>query len=306
MFALQVRIAQFLEALLYVAVARWIVPGAWRPFAIAGLVVAGFLAARLALVLASMGIGWLLRSPREPRDRIGALRAIAMVAGEWRALLAANLVDIPWERRRLRADPAPEPGAGIPVLLVHGYFANRGYLRPLVRRLESRNVAAVFVPNFPATGARIEVFEAAIAAAIERITTGTGQPKVVLVGHSMGGLAARACVARGGGTKVARLVTIGAPHHGTALAAFGAGENTAQMARGSAFLAELERLENEDGPAVPALSLYSPHDNMVVPQASSRLAWARNVALPGYGHIALAGCEEVAQLVVEEIRAAAR
>ncbi len=44
------------------------------------------------------------------------------------------------------------------------------------------------------------------------IEAATGASQVVLVGHSMGGLVARAYLRRYGGAKVRRLITIGTPH----------------------------------------------------------------------------------------------
>ena len=55
--------------------------------------------------------------------------------------------------------------------------------------------------------------------------------QMVLIGHSMGGLVARACMRRYGAKGVAKLIALGSPHHGTRLARFGPGRN-AQLLRG--------------------------------------------------------------------------
>jgi triacylglycerol lipase len=187
--------------------------------------------------------------------------------------------------------------------MVHGYFSNRGYFRPLVRALESQGVGPIFTPNFPAAFASIEDFVACLEREIDAIASATGQ-RVVLVCHSMGGLAARAYLCRHGAARVAKLVTIASPHHGTLHAYFGAGANARQMQRGSRFLAEVCAKEAERAPQCPVTSIYSPHDNLVAPQETSRLAWAKNVALPGFGHLDILRSPRLAAAVLEELREA--
>jgi len=58
-----------------------------------------------------------------------------------------------------------------------------------------------------------------VATAIDRIVTGTGAEKVVIIAHSMGGLASRAAIQlRGRSAKVAALITLGTPHLGSPFA----------------------------------------------------------------------------------------
>jgi triacylglycerol esterase/lipase EstA (alpha/beta hydrolase family) len=102
----------------------------------------------------------------------------------------------------------------------------------------------------------------------------------------MGGLAARAWMRACPGTRVARLVTLGTPHHGTVLANLGLGANAVQMRRDSPWLQALEAAETGDQRA-RIVSIYTHHDNIVAPQDSSELAGARNVAFGGVGHVAL-------------------
>jgi hypothetical protein len=55
---------------------------------------------------------------------------------------------------------------------------------------------------------------------------------------------------------------------------------------------------------VPITSIWSRHDSMVAPQASSVLGSAENIALVGVAHNALLGDREVRELVVRELRSA--
>jgi pimeloyl-ACP methyl ester carboxylesterase len=246
--------------------------------------------------------GWLLRSARAPQDRLGPRATVGYVLGEYRALLADNLVNLPFDRLVLRADATSAGGGGIPVVLVHGYFSNRGFFRRLVPALEAAGVGPVFTPDFTVLLRTIEHFAAELHEEIERVVAATGSARVVLVCHSMGGLAARRYRADHGDARIARLVTIATPHHGTAMAAMGAGANARQMKPGSAFLRALEHHESAGPPAFPVLSIYSPHDNLVSPQATSVLAWARNLALPGLGHVAILGSQRLFAALRDELR----
>jgi pimeloyl-ACP methyl ester carboxylesterase len=219
-------------------------------------------------------------------------------------MLANNLAWLPFERLVLRADPPLAPDARIPVILVHGYLSNRGTLYDLARALDGAGVGPVFVPSLPAIFAPIEEFAAHLDGVLRAVTSATGQPKAILVCHSMGGLIARWHIARHGAGQVAGVVTLGSPHHGTALAPLGTGSNARQMRRGSGFLQGLARKEAGSGPGCPFLSVYTVHDNLVAPQDSSRLPWARNVAIHGVGHLAMLADPRLHREVFDALAAA--
>lgn len=300
--------ANLVRAALAAEFAAWTVLGAWLlrrrdwgPVEVLAGIAAGALGVRLVLVCASLGLSWLARSPRGPAERLGIAASLALVGGEWRAMLANNFLWLPFERTVLRADPPPAPCALAPVILVHGYLSNRGTLCGLARALDAAGVAPVFVPSLPAVFAPVETFAAHLAEVVEEVVAASGQPRVILVCHSMGGLAARAYLREHGPARVAGLVSLGSPHHGTALAAMAAGANGRQMRRDSEFLRGLERAEGEAGPGCEALSIYTVHDNLVAPQDSSRLAWARNVSVHGVAHVAMLLDARVHRAVLGEI-----
>ncbi len=120
----------------------------------------------------------------------------------------------------------------------------------------------------------------------------------------MGGLAARAYLRAQGPARVAKLITLGTPHHGTRTAPLGLGANARQMEPRSVWLESLARGESSAAAAVPVTSIYSSDDNVIVPRESSVLDDAKNVRLSGIGHVSLAFSAPVRDMVLAEIAAA--
>lgn len=298
MLARIVRVALLVELVAWAALGGWLGAG---PLALAALVVAGPAALRLALVAASFALARHWGSPHEPREEIGFGAGAAMVAGEWLAMLANNFAWLPFENAVLRPDPPPAPQGAPPVILVHGYFSNRGTLCRLAEALDRAGAGPIIVPSLPAVVAPIETFAAHLDRVVGEVTQASGQGRAILVCHSMGGLVARTYLQAHGAGRIAGIVTLGSPHHGSALAVLGSGENGRQMRPGSDFLRRLGEGESSSAPGVPFLSVFTAHDNLVAPQESSRLAWARNLRISGVGHLAMLADARVHRAVGEEI-----
>jgi pimeloyl-ACP methyl ester carboxylesterase len=298
MLARIVRVALLVELVAWTALGAWLGAG---PLALAALVVAGPMALRLAIIAASFGLARHWGSPRAPGEETGIAAGLVMVADEWLAMLANNFAWLPFEHSVLRPDPPLAPQATAPVILVHGYFSNRGTLCRLAEALDAAGAGPVFVPSLPAVVAPIEEFSAHLDSVVRQLTQASGQAKAILVCHSMGGLVARACLRAHGADRIAGIVTLGSPHHGSALAVLGSGENGRQMRPGSEFLRGLEAGESAAAPGVPLLSVFTAHDNLVAPQESSRLPWARNVRVAGVGHLAMLADPRVHRAVADEI-----
>lgn len=303
MLAHWIRLTLLLELAVYSALGAWLhFALEWGVPALAAGAVGLALGGRFALVCFTGFVAWRHCSPRAPEDCIELPGVVRYLVGEYRALLLDNFCYLPWESTVLRPDPPVQPTDRVPVLLVHGYMSNRGYFRPLVRWLEAQGVGPIHVPNFPVLFTSIEHFAAELHQAIERVASGCGQARVIVVCHSMGGLAARHYRQERGEGRIAKLITIASPHHGTALAAAGLGLNARQMCPDCEFLRALEAAEARETPGIATLSIYSPHDNLVSPQDTSRLPWARNIAIPGLGHIDILSSERMFRVLLEELR----
>lgn len=201
------------------------------------------------------------------------------------------------------------PGAqGLPVLLIHGYACNSGYWLPMSKLLTRARISHYGIDLEP-PGAPIDDFVPQVRAAVQRLCAAAGSAQVVIVGHSMGGLVARAylrdCAQRGAAPRVARVITLGTPHHGTALAHFGPGSNAAQMRRDSAWLAALAASEANTQRTLIS-SIYSVHDNIIAPQDSSELPGARNLVFGAIGHVALGRHPAILRCALKEIETAAQ
>jgi predicted alpha/beta hydrolase family esterase len=240
-------------------------------------------------------VAWIWRSPRPPPRQIGLAASVALYASEARAI-TRNGPRMAFSWWRLR-DPSPAPAAA-PVLLLHGVLCNSAVWRDWIPGLAARGLGPVYTLSYGPPLSSVELFAEEAAAKIDAILAATGARKVALVGHSMGGLVARAYLRRYGGAKAHCLVTIGTPHHGSMHAWLFPGICLAQMRPGSAWLSELNRDESLGAPAV---SIWSWHDSMVAPQTSSRLLGATNIELIGIGHNALLGDPRVFALVAAEL-----
>jgi len=303
MVASYIRFSLLAELVAYVAVANWLhFLYGWKYSFLAALCVGAAVCGRLVMVMITAAIGFAHRSPREKSHHISPRGAVAMVLREWGAVLMNNFYRFPFPTLAVRRDPRPVRDGRIPIVMIHGYFSNRGYFGPLVRALEARGVGPIYTPSFPAAFTSIEHYVERLADYIEQLAAASGAAQVILVGHSMGGLAARAYICAHGAGRVKKLVTIASPHNGTVHARFGSGANAKQMQRASEFLTALCRKEGEKGPECGATSIYSPHDNLVAPQDTSRLPWARNIAVPGRGHVDILASERLATLVAKELR----
>lgn len=255
----------------------------------------------LALALALVPAGFALV--------IGAEFLAGVVLGDrhWRGIVRAWLGEVGASMRTfLFAVPLlggrelrSHDGTRLPVVLVHGYFCNRAVWRPFARHLADAGhplLAVNLEPAFGSIDTRVPIIARAVAAA------GAGQRPVVLVGHSMGGLAIRAYLREAGHEGIAGVITLGTPHRGTRAAALGHSLDARQMRRGSDWLARLEAHEAQAAGKPPFCIVITGNDNIVYPQDEQVLPGARVLRLHGVGHLGLLYRPAVWRLVETEIR----
>jgi triacylglycerol lipase len=287
--------AQRLTVLLLLAVSLlWFVSRAWNGQWLAA-VLGVFLLLNLQALILTVEFFVLLplvnRGDAAPRPNFWqVLRAW------WRESLTGHAV-FSWHqpfRSGLHADSLDDAAAGRrAVVLVHGFYCNRGLWNGWIRRLTALQVPFVAVTLEPPL-ASIDDYVETIDEAVNRALAVTGLPPV-LVGHSMGGLAIRAWWRARGEAADDRLdsvITIGSPHQGTFTARLAKGLNAQQMRLGSAWL---DALAQSESPARRArfTCFYSHCDNIAMPASTGALPGADNRHVEGQPHVALAFAPEV-------------
>ncbi len=188
-----------------------------------------------------------------------------------------------------------------PVLLVHGILCNGAIWGPLRRRLAAEGFDRVGVMDLEPLFADIEAHAVTVEQRLRAMQADSGGAPVVIVAHSMGGLVARAALRLIGPGVIGRIVTLGTPHHGTAIACRVPLVPTRQMCPNSLWLRQLND-EQEGALGVPVTTLYSREDTLVAPARSAELAGARVVPVDGLGHLGLAVSPRVLERVLEELR----
>lgn len=233
-------------------------------------------------------------------------------AGDWppatRGPLAHGLrtaaVEMAWMARIYlwehcwRAAPsrwcADDPRA--PLLLVHGFLCNGAVWIPFARHLHGRSFASVSLePSYRHFERQLEDLHAAVLALAEK----SGRARVTLVGHSMGGLLARAYAQRHP-ERLAAVVCVAAPHHGTLLADYIYGVEAGPPSARCQWLAAVNRADGERI-GVPSLNLWSADDNIVIPARSAQLAHTPERTLHGHGHMAAIAAASACATLIHSI-----
>jgi hypothetical protein len=251
-----------------------------RTTAAFAVVPAVFLLLQLLLVAVSIFLGRVLTRS-------------ALAAFPWRVLFSespAFLVEKlamsvePWLRW---SENPPAPGAGDqrPVLLIHGVLCNRAIWRGLQRKLHTAGYSPVRALNLAPLFADLDEYARQVAKELSSMRAEARGARVAIIGHSMGGLVARAAAVRDVAEAVSCIVTLGTPHHGSVLARFVPGAAARQMLPGSAWLKQLNVIPRSE--SVPITTIYSMDDNHVAPATSAELAGATPRAVAGLGHFGL-------------------
>jgi triacylglycerol esterase/lipase EstA (alpha/beta hydrolase family) len=238
-----------------------------------------------------------------PRARLGQLlrswlreMATFVAVFMWRQPFRTDAVaDVPPGTRAL---PGSDAGARRGVVLVHGFCCNRAMWNPWLERLRAKGIPTTTVNLEPVFGS-ISAYPPIVEDAVRRMTEAIGQPPV-LVGHSMGGLAARAWLRVAGPGAIDRVhhvVTIGTPHHGTWVGRLAPARNAREMALDSVWLRGLR--EGEAPGLYRRFTCFWSHcDNIVFPASTATLPGADNRHIPGVAHVDLINVSEVFAEVV--------
>ena len=191
----------FWQCLGYAAVSAWLVwVWQWQ----AWWLLVGWLALPL-LMVSAWTAKLTLRS--RPQGAVGWAWWRAMAGESW-SIYRLFVWSMPWVRSASQLLMPIAPASGLPVLLIHGYCCNYGVWRDLAPCLQALGHTVLAI-NLEPLFCSIDDYAPQVEQAVAQLRAQTGQQRVALVGHSMGGLVIRAWMRVYGDTQVAVAVTLG-------------------------------------------------------------------------------------------------
>jgi triacylglycerol lipase len=246
-----------------------------------------------------------LRAATRPETIPGQAREVASLA------ITAALWPFGWVdrglhelRRSLEEDP---DGIRTPVLLVHGYGANKSNWFFVERSLRDAGFGVIHALNYNPLRADVPRLAEACVQRAHDLMAHAATDRVHLVGHSLGGVVARYAVQVAGLEQAATCVTVVAPNRGAPLARFALRGTGAQLAPGSAVL---RRLSTSARPMRTRFVAYYSNLDMLVPGRRAMIAEVelepRNLLIKDEGHVSILLSRRLANSIAEELLASER
>lgn len=201
----------------------------------------------------------------------------------------------------LRDDPDT---ADIPVVLVHGYVHNRSAFTVLSHQLRRAGFRYVHGLNYNPLRSDIAEIAGMLAIEVDRVREVTGSPRVMLVGHSMGGIVARYYTQELAAPEtVDTVITLASPHRGTYTTYLAPGPAARDLQPGSRLIRRLK--ESARPSATRWIAYWSDLDFFVTPTEHAKIVHpaldATNRRLSTTGHLSVLMSREVTSGVVDQL-----
>jgi triacylglycerol lipase len=220
--------------------------------------------------------------------RVAALLALLTVAACSDSPLSPLAPTSPDFARGGRPKPPKPAPTHDPILFIHGYNGNSATWSTMVARFKADGWTDAELVNWSYNFRQSNATTATeIQQKVDAILSATGATKVDIITHSMGPLSARYYIRnRGGDGKVDALVSLGGANHGTTTASFCFDVSCVEMRPNSAFLADLNSIDETWGSPRYA-TWWSDCDEVINPNSSALLAGASNTQTACISHSAL-------------------
>lgn len=204
------------------------------------------------------------------------------------------------------------PGASpsTPVLLVHGFMANKSNWTFVERALRDVGFDRIHALNYSARRADVAELADVCVLRAHEVMAATGADRIHLVGHSLGGLVIRKAVQSGRLPEAASVVTVASPHGGVDLAKLTGltrSRNTIarQLRPGSEFLRTMWA-EAVPMPDTRFVAYYSNLDLLVTGRRAMILEpalSATNILMKDHGHLSVMLAPSLARSIAHEFGA---
>lgn len=200
----------------------------------------------------------------------------------------------------------PAPLRPTPVLLVHGFAANKSNWTFLQRDLRAAGYGHVHALNYNPFRADIPAIAERCVERARTLMEAAGADGVHVVGHSLGGLVARYAVQIGGLEEARTCVTVASPHQGVGAARAAAWPLSVAQLRPDADV--LVRLKASSRRMATRFVAYYSNLDLLVPGHRGRIVEpalrATNVLVKDEGHLSILLSRRLAASLVGELAAA--
>lgn len=177
---------------------------------------------------------------------------------------------------------AGEPDGHPPLVFVHGLGGGRGDFLPMALYLWLGGRRRCYRIAF-AKGHDVPAMSAALADFVRDVRQATGERRVDVVAHSLGGVVTRHALHTHRLSRVlGTVVTLGTPHHGTYAARFAGTDLTRALRPDSPLIRELNRRRWPR--SVRGVSFWSESDLMILPAESAALKGTEAVEMTPFTH----------------------
>jgi triacylglycerol lipase len=193
-----------------------------------------------------------------------------------------------------------------PIILVHGLYHNVSAWTLYRRWLLAAGFSNIYVMGYSSWNQTFHQLLMKLEQLLAEVRERFPDKSPILIGHSLGGLLCRACVeSRGSSAKITGVITLGAPHQGSKLAALGLGKLAQSLIYRSPLIEALEKGKTKAD--TPCVALYSPVDNMVLPNHALQTTaegWIHQETAP-ISHVAMLYHRPTAVPVIEYLKSMA-
>jgi pimeloyl-ACP methyl ester carboxylesterase len=189
------------------------------------------------------------------------------------------------------------------VILVHGLYHNASAWVFVRHRLKKAGFNNIFALSYRSIFTSFETTLGTFEKFLYRVRKEAPDQPVILIGHSLGGLLARVYAERAETMQIPKcVITLGTPHQGSKVAAFGVGKLAWSLLFRGPLFEELEKRPLHL--PCPGVALISPVDNLVLPEAGLKAPY------PGWlyyetgpvSHVAMLFSRLVTRKVIEVIQ----
>lgn len=174
-----------------------------------------------------------------------------------------------------------------PILLVHGYLHNSSGWWLMRSRLKEAGYSNVYTVNLGHPWKSFEYYYHSLEKRIQELLKRTGSSKLILIGHSMGGLLSSYYASQHSG-KVVGVITLGSPMEGSYVAKIAFSRSGREMIPGTLMMQKLESAITKTQNCT-FYHLASVGDEIVIPNASAAPSYTpkSHIIWVGYlGHVA--------------------